>query len=475
MRRLVVLVLVCAGQASVAFAHPGVQSPLSHVDGVVMGHLPEQPPPRGGLFGHPLLGAARARATAGIVSLALPGVWCGQRRTTDDVTDQLANGDYRYHAIYAVPAGTTDRFEQVANTLQADAFEASELLERLYGRAIRFDMGTNCGPQYLDISVVQLPQSAPALEAAASNANGILTTLADDLQGAGFDPLPMQTTRDAALAKNTNYVLWLEGVSPAGLCGVGTEFTDPSRTPWNFNNGGGKLAVIYRDGADFCNSNIVRHEIGHTLGAVQPNAPHASDGAHCNDSYEDTMCYPQSPKRGTGSYENQYFDYGNDDYWDPPGGALPFWTVNLSRFLCPDVACNVPSNTSATGKLPQILGGGDLLDQDADVTNDVFATCPQLVLIGGHKCRSNAAGSSGSEVRVASVPRVSFVLDALQMPRHRWRISLRLRYDGHVIVQVRCRRGNRQVMVLKRHLTARRTIRATVSCDSRPRATVTPE
>jgi hypothetical protein len=40
-----------------------------------------------------------------------------------------------------------------------------------------------------------------------------------------------------------------------------------------------------------------------------------------------------------------YFDYGNDDYWDPPQGVpLGWWTLNLSRFICPDAQCNRPAD-----------------------------------------------------------------------------------------------------------------------------------
>jgi hypothetical protein len=93
---------------------------------------------------------------------------------------------------------------------------------------------------------------------------------------------------------------------------------------------------------------VVRHEIGHTLGALQSHAPHAFDGAHCNDAIEDTMCEGPAPRRGHGRRGDQYFDFGNDDYWSPPGGTpLGWWTLDLSRFLCFDPACNVAQEAKA--------------------------------------------------------------------------------------------------------------------------------
>jgi hypothetical protein len=76
------------------------------------------------------------------------------------------------------------------------------------------------------------------------------------------------------------------------------------------------------------------------MGAVQPQAPHY-DAGHCNDHGNDVLCrsasaIPYDPEGG------RHFDYGNDDYWDPAAdpasgstGKLGWWTVNLSRFLCP--------------------------------------------------------------------------------------------------------------------------------------------
>ena len=56
------------------------------------------------------------------------------------------------------------------------------------------------------------------------------------------------------------------------------------------------------------------------------------------------MCGWDSPKVASGPFNGIYFDYGNDDYWDPPQGApLGWWTLNLSRFICPDARCNRPA------------------------------------------------------------------------------------------------------------------------------------
>jgi hypothetical protein len=139
-----------------------------------------------------------------------------------------------------------------------------------------------------------------------------------------------------------NYVVWLDGPGPDGACGQATLYDDPRRAPTNRNNVGGTVAVIFRDGDGFCDADAVRHEIGHTLGAVQPHAaPHGDPTGHCTDAFEDTLCLDTSPPRGGNHFEAEFFDYGNDDYWDPPNGpALSWWTADLSRFLCAEAGCN---------------------------------------------------------------------------------------------------------------------------------------
>ena len=300
-------------------------------------------PPRAHLRTHgpdPAVPALRHHATAH--SASEPFGWCGQERTHDYVDDELANGRYRYHAVYLYPQDGADRFSpDLAAQMQSDLFGASGLLERLYGRAVRLDMGTDCGPGFLDISVVKSALSSGDFAAAAKQDDGTLQTVARALAMAGFPTLKNGASRRAAARLTTNYVVWLDAPTPLG-CGIGQSIDDSTRSRFNWNNYGGKVAVIFRADDGFCGQDTVRHEIGHTLGAMQPDAPHAFDGVHCDDAYEDTMCYPDSPIRGSGDFQDQYFDYGNDDYWDPPGGRrLGWWTADENRFICPTASCNV--------------------------------------------------------------------------------------------------------------------------------------
>ena len=281
---------------------------------------------------------ARAAAAASAVD------WCAN---TDPAANQFQNGEYRYHAVYAYPADRPSRLAAIGAQLEQDAFGASALLEHEYARAIRFDVGTPCGPGQLDISEVQLPFTEAQLAGlAAADRTATFDAVAPALAERGFAVAPNDAGVDQLMPLKDNFLVWLDGPGPPRACGQGTALLDSTRSETNLNNLGGKLALIFRDGRDFCGADVIRHEIGHNLGALQPDAPNTTDGVHCNDAFEDTMCAWESAAVAGGPFNGLYFDYGNDDYWDPPQGApLGWWTVNLNRFLCPDANCNRPAAT----------------------------------------------------------------------------------------------------------------------------------
>lgn len=267
---------------------------------------------------------------AGLPAVASAGpTWCGDERAADHTKRELSNGAFRFHAIYLLPADGADRFRESAARMQADALGASALIERLYGRAFRFDMGTACGTGWLDISKVRAAATTADFERAAASPEGTMRLVSSELARAGFRLLHRNASRATARKLKRNFLVWMDAPAPARTCGAADEFADTTRDASNWNNYGGKLALIFRHDGEFCGQHVVRHEIGHVLGA-----------GHCDDAYEDAMC-EHGPIRGGGVYGEEFFDFGNDDYWDPPSGpALPHWTVNLSRFVCPDAACN---------------------------------------------------------------------------------------------------------------------------------------
>src|SRR3954451_16105210 len=129
--------------------------------------------------------AVPVRAKARAAKL-VPSAWCGDESASDNLVNEVDNGPFRYHGVYMVAADAPDRFGSLATSMQTDAFQASSLLESSYGRAIRFDMGTSCGPQYLDISVVRMPQTNAELAAIARTPTGTFDAVTGTLDAAGF-------------------------------------------------------------------------------------------------------------------------------------------------------------------------------------------------------------------------------------------------------------------------------------------------
>src|SRR3954468_4946733 len=367
----------------------------------------------------------------------VPSAWCGTESSSDNLVNEVDNGPFRYHGVYMVAADAPDRFGALATSMQTDAFQASSLLESSYGRAIRFDIGTSCGPQYLDISIVRLPETSAQMAALARTPTGTFDAVTRALDAAGFQTIQPTDTIDEAAARTRNYLVWLDAPAPASSCGQATIYDDPSRGPDNLNNLGGKAAIVFRNGDGFCSSNAVRHEIGHNLGGLQSVAPHAFDGSHCNDAYEDTMCYPNSPLVGDGQ-RGQFFDYGNDDYWSLPGSPLPWWTVDENRFLCPDASCNV---VPGAGSPPDPLG-------------------PSMLNL---TARPSATKRARGHVR----------MHARRHGRGLWGVSVRASGTGRAVVLVRCRRYRHgQVRtVFSRATRLPRRLHRTVHCGaSKPRA-----
>lgn len=249
-----------------------------------------------------------------------------------DVHDGVREGLPMFHAIYIYPSDKASRFTQLASMFQADARDSSRLLEMEYQRAIRFDERGSM----LDITVFRSRYNSKQLAGARQ-----FNLVHDELLANGFSK------------SNKKYVVWLDAASK--YCGQAHLSQDTRRISTNANQGR-SLAIVYRPYAmtdptsgGFCRGRTLRHELGHTMGALQSVAPHAYDGAHCNDSNEDTMCYVSATSTDTGPAD---FDYRNDDYWDPAAnpnyatrygtaypanalaGRLAWWTVNLSAFIC---------------------------------------------------------------------------------------------------------------------------------------------
>ena len=118
-----------------------------------------------------------------------------------------------------------------------------------------------------------------------------------------------------ALGAGSDFAVFVDGVTAA--CGYGSLRVDARPGPENLNNTVPGYAVIYRD----CwTGDTPLHEIGHTQGAVQPDAPASTgSGLHCNEEL-DVMCYRDGGDRSqTLTYPCEFsdrFDCRFNDYFD---------------------------------------------------------------------------------------------------------------------------------------------------------------
>jgi hypothetical protein len=323
-----------------------------------------------------------ATAAAAAAPDALPYAWCGDERASDNIANAAQPADSpRFKIVYAHPADRPNRFGGWRDAIQANVALVQRFLASQSGgkKALRFDMGTRCGRQFVDVQVVHLsgPRSRYVdnfstivteveNKIGPSDAPRNLVVYADTLNGAGYD---------YGLGEN---VLGSYGERPGAD---------------NVHNRGGFASVLFsRDGQAAPGAGArgwwpegLLHEITHNLGGVQWSAPHSTQPAgmqdprfgHCWQG-ADVMCYLEDSGAShamrndcprIGGAIPQVYDCGRDDYFNPapPAGSYlaTHWNVYNNEFLAPCVriapACGgglaglVPEPPVATAG-PQVIG-----------------------------------------------------------------------------------------------------------------------
>ena len=225
---------------------------------------------------------------AGTEGEGLPLTWCGSERTTDNLVNAVfPPTTQQFKVVYAYAADRANRFAAWKDALQADVSLIGRFMGAQSGgrRTPRFDMGTDCGPQYVDVQVVALPGPR------ASYANDLAALKA---------AVRLQAP---ATVGQRNVVVLADRMSssPAGYwSGIGESYVDESTSAPHSQ--GGLFAALWvpdlepAPGADPDGwwAEGMLHEMTHNLGAVGDSAPHSSGYGHCYDGY-DVMCYHDHP------------------------------------------------------------------------------------------------------------------------------------------------------------------------------------
>lgn len=138
------------------------------------------------------------------------------------------------------------------------------------------------------------------------------------------------------------------------LCGIAQMYPDDRPIAGNYNNGGvdAMVARVDRGCWQVYNQSVAAHEVMHNLGAVNANAPNATEYGHCTDD-ADLMCYEDGPGTVVDEdvcepVEEELFDCNDDDYFHTGTPAVGsylagHWNTASSSWLDTAAAARPPS------------------------------------------------------------------------------------------------------------------------------------
>jgi hypothetical protein len=296
-------------------------------------------------------------ASVGVTSVGLETApWRGTERATDNPASTSSGSKIKLVYVYA--ADQPDRFAQYASLIQTDAKAIAETVAATSGgrKTLRYDTGTDGGAGYVDIASVRLP-AARAVYASMNAAD----------RSAAVRAAIAPTVRvNGGVA---HYAVYADGLyGNDWVAGIAQMYYDTSKSASNLNNINGLWAFVWGDGsATFSSSHrtTLLHEITHTLGGVQPTAPHGTGYGHCSD-VKDVMCYDDGGlKPGQSlvqSCATVQYDCNGEDYFNATPAAGSYlatnWNVYDSAFLCAPASCvsGGPVNVAPEGPIDESGG-----------------------------------------------------------------------------------------------------------------------
>jgi hypothetical protein len=313
-------------------------------------------------------------ADAGVSSVGLETApWRGTERATDNPASTSSGSKIKLVYVYA--ADQPDRFMQYASLIQTDAKAIAETVAATSGgrKTLRFDTGTDGGAGYVDVASARLPQALAVYQSmnAASRSAAVRDAVASTVRVANG---------------TAHYAVYADGLyGNDWVAGIAQMYFDASKSAANLNNRDGLWAFVWGDGsATFSTSHrtTLLHEITHTLGGVQPTAPHGTANGHCSD-LKDVMCYDDGGlKPGqtlVQSCTTVQYDCNGEDYFNAAPAAGSYlaanWNVYDSAFLCAPASCvsGGPVNIAPEGPIDET---GQPPAQQAPPSTGTIATAP---------------------------------------------------------------------------------------------------
>jgi hypothetical protein len=235
------------------------------------------------------------------------------------VCDGNGTSGKRVQVLYVRPSNGPDQFNAYKASFAAWAAEADVIYQESAKetgghRYIRFVHDASC-----NITVTKVTLSSEIVDSDGEpSAYGVI----GELSAKGYN----RTDR--------KYLVYVD-VASSWACGQGTYWWDSSPGQYNRNNTDTGHALVY--GGCWSDPITAAHELGHTFGAVQSDAPNATVNGHCTDEY-DVMCY----RDGDGVVlrylcSTDLMDCNHDDYFhtNPPTGNYlkTHWNVANSAWL----------------------------------------------------------------------------------------------------------------------------------------------
>jgi hypothetical protein len=240
----------------------------------------------------------------------------------------------RVEALY-VHAPGQDRLAQFQASLESwvvgiDTIYDQSARETGGSRHVRFVHDANCVPIVANVQI-------------SSTGISSFGRMADELMALGYN------------RRDRKYVVFAESDV---YCGIGEFAGDTRKTEANRSNSGPSFARVDRS----CwGAGTAAHELSHTLGAVNNDAPNSSGGGHCTDEW-DVMCYSDEPNHPamrtvcTDRSHDDLLDCGHDDYYhthpDPGSYLGQSWNVADSLFLLDGGSAPPPPPPTTTTTVP---------------------------------------------------------------------------------------------------------------------------
>lgn len=261
----------------------------------------------------------------------------------------VASGSaYSMRVIYARPSNRPDRYAAMAPLIrdmvkQANGYLAASAAK--YGVGV--DYRVQCSGTTIIVDNRQL----------ASASSPDFDSIVSQLNSAGYTNGQMK------------YWVWYDnGASNGCGGGVGHVYEDDQPGVANLNNGNGiALFAVTFNCQGLSGAEVMMHENGHNMGAVQNSAPRSTLGLHCIDG-RDIMCYNDDGARGDlyteTSCSTTVFDCNNNDYFHPSPTSGSYlathWNLaaNANRFISRGGCALAATGILQAGSPGGVNGGG---------------------------------------------------------------------------------------------------------------------